>query len=484
MYRPLIALAVLLLILSAGSDAQELLPIEAFPNLIDFVVPLDIESAGDGSNRLFIGEKWGRIYAIPNDSATTTRHLYLDLISTVLDSFATGLQSFAFHPDYAMNGHVFVAYSIGSPIRTRISRFQESIADSNAVDPLSELVLLEIPKTNASHVGMELAFAQDGYLYISIGDDVDANNAQDLTTLHGSLLRIDVDTTGVSTSYGIPPDNPFAGNAQGYREEIYAYGLRNPWRFSIDPVTGWIYVADVGRSDREEVSVIQNGGNYGWPVFEGSLYFNPTSIDTTGQTYEPPVWEYDHSLGISIIGGYVYRGSDLVGTNGRYIYADYLSGRIWLLDYDGTSVTYQWEVYSNTGFREILSFGVDETGELYLCRANGRIYRVTGGWPFPSGGGTPLAATGGLGQNFPNPFNPSTSIPYATLRPGLVQIVVYDVRGRTVRTLVDARRPAGAHSVEWDGRGNNGDVVSTGQYFYRLQVDGEVVGTQRMLLLK
>lgn len=235
---------------------------------------------------------------------------------------------------------------------------------------------MEINQPYDNHKGGQLAFGADGYLYIGVGDGGSEGdplgNGQNRSTLLGKILRINIDTAEANQNYSIPADNPFVGNTAGYRGEIYAYGLRNPWRFSFDSATGNLWVGDVGGDRLEEIDLVEKGKNYGWNIMEGSLCFNPMSgFNETGLTL--PVWNYTHDLGNAVIGGYVYHGSALPSLDGAYIYGDYGSGRIWALRYNGT-VT-QNEQIADTGLN-IASFGVDQQGELYFTALSGKIYHL------------------------------------------------------------------------------------------------------------
>jgi glucose/arabinose dehydrogenase len=281
----------------------------------------------------------------------------------------------AFHPRFSTNGFFYVDYTAGSPLRTVVARYNVSQDDLDHADRNSELVLLEVLQPFSNHNGGQLAFGPDGYLYIALGDGGGAGdpqgNAQNRSNLLGKILRIDIDKTSGDLRYGIPSDNPFVGNTVGYREEIFAYGLRNPWRFSFDTATGWLWTADVGQNRVEEVDIIQGGGNYGWDIMEGDLCYNSTQgCNQTG--LQQPIWTYVRDQGISVTGGFVYRGSSLTGLGGWYLYGDYGSGRIWALQYDGT-VAVNKEL-ANTDLN-ITSFGLDEQNELYVCDFKGKIYR-------------------------------------------------------------------------------------------------------------
>ena len=455
----------------------------AFPG-VSITEPVDLQHTGDGSNRLFVLERAGRIWVFENDAQQAVPAVFLDIRNRVDSSFSEeGLLGLAFHPDYAQNGYFYVNYTANNPNRTLIARFQVTPGDSNLADPGSETVIITLPKPFSNHNAGALAFGpQDGYLYITAGDGGQGGDplgsGQDLTSLLGAILRIDADQTSGSLNYAIPPDNPFAGNVQGYREEIYAYGLRNPWRMSFDPVTGWLWAGDVGQNVYEEINVIESGKNYGWNIMEATHCYPPgSSCDTTGLTL--PIWEYSHSLGISVTGGYVYRGPTLPGLTGKYIYADFGSGRIWAISYDGSAPA-QNELLIDTPLN-IASFGVDADNELYICAFDGKIYRLVS----PNGleGEARLPEGFELGQNYPNPFNPGTVISYQLSVVSNIKLAVFDGLGRQVQVLAEGRQAAGRHETTWDGRDGRGTEMAGGIYYYRLTVDGRAV-TRKMILLR
>lgn len=345
--------------------------VRAFSNL-NFNQPLFITHPGDGSNQLYLLEKTGRILSFENSQSIGEFSIYLDISDRIINSGEQGLLGFAFHPNYTANRRVFVNYS-GSAGQTVISEFSADVAD-NSADPNSETMLLEIDQPFANHNGGMIAFGPDNYLYIGTGDGGSGgdpqNNAQNRNNLLGKILRIDIDGSG--DNYDIPSDNPFAGNTEGFREEIYAYGLRNPWRFSFDAQTDDLWLADVGQNQTEEVNIIVSGGNYGWNIMEGSNCFESSSCDQND--LQLPITEYDHDLGNSITGGYVYRGSKFPELVGHYFYGDFGSGRIWALDVN--NLDSDPELFSNTDFN-ISSFGVDENNEIYLLNfATGSVHQL------------------------------------------------------------------------------------------------------------
>ena len=340
----------------------------AFPKL-HFDRPVALTHAGD--DRLFVVEQDGRIYAFENDADVETTILFLDIRDRVNDAGnEEGLLSLAFHPHFQENGYFFVDYTASDPRRTIISRFSLDASDTTIADPQSETVLLEIEQPYSNHNGGQIAFGPDGYLYVGMGDGGSGGDplghGQDRSTLLGAILRLDIDNGSDEKPYSIPSDNPFANNSDGFREEIYAYGLRNPWRFSFDTFTGELWVADVGQSNWEEIDVVRNGSNYGWKTMEGSHCYAPSS-GCNQTNLELPVWEYDHSTGYSITGGYVYRGSSVGGMNGTYIYGDYGSGRIWALRYDGVNATNE-ELFDTS--LNIVSFGTSHDDEIYVLAFN------------------------------------------------------------------------------------------------------------------
>jgi uncharacterized repeat protein (TIGR03806 family) len=344
----------------------------AFPSVsMDYNVFLT--AAPDGTDRIFVLDKAGVIWVIPNDDAATTRKTFLDLTSKVSDGGERGLLGLAFDPDYATNGTFYVHYSTGT--KGRISRFQVS-GDPDQADASSESVVLEVPDSDSNHNGGMLAFGPDGKLYASVGDDYTKANAQDRTTLLGKVLRIDPKG---GTPYAIPSDNPFVGVGGGVRAEIWAYGFRNPWRFSFDRSNGDLWLGDVGDLSHEEIDLVTKGGNYGWAVYEANEQRETPPTPTP--TYIFPVLEKPHSC---IIGGYVYRGSKVTSLSGAYIYGDYNSGEVRALRYNGTTVTSDTKIGQGN---HITSLGEDRDGEIYVVEPD-RIWRVTGGGT----GGPPVPA--------------------------------------------------------------------------------------------
>lgn len=347
--------------------------VDAFPGL-SFQQPVELIAPGDGSNRLFVVEKAGRIYVIEKNPSAGSARLFLD-ISDRVDSNASekGLLGMAFHSDFARNQIFYVNYTDQS--ETVVARYQANDQTPQTGRPDSEQVVLTIPQPFANHNGGCIAFGPDGLLYIATGDGGSAGdprgNAQNRSSLLGKILRIDVNGSSPGAGYGIPGDNPFVGNNNGYRPEIFAYGLRNPWKFSFDD-EGRLWAADVGQNTMEEVDIVRKGLNYGWNLMEGSLCY-PASSNCNREGLEMPIWEYRRPLGSSITGGYVYQSSSLPALHNAYIYGDFVSGRIWALYSDGPAPVNVELVHSSYN---ISSFGIDQNNELYIVDLGGKIYKL------------------------------------------------------------------------------------------------------------
>ncbi|HLL75630.1 MAG TPA: PQQ-dependent sugar dehydrogenase [Pyrinomonadaceae bacterium] len=341
------------------------------PVLSGLSSPVFLTSARDGTNRLFVVEQPGRILVLQPGATTPT--VFLDITSKVLSGGEQGLLGLAFHPQFALNRRLFVNYTRQPDGATVIAEYQV-ITNPNAAEQ-GERVILVIPQPFANHNGGMIAFGPDGFLYVGMGDGGSANDpgnrAQNVEELLGKMLRIDVNRATNSAAYVSPPDNPFFGPAAG-RDEIYATGLRNPFRFSFDRQTGQLYLGDVGQGAREEIDIITRGGNYGWRVFEGTLCTNLDPAACNAANFQAPVAEYGHTGGrCSVTGGYVYRGTRATLPAGAYVFADYCTGEIFLLQ--GTSMS----LLSDTALR-ISSFGEDEAGEIYVVgHTGGTVHRLT-----------------------------------------------------------------------------------------------------------
>lgn len=346
----------------------------AFPNL-KFDRPLYLTHGRDGTDRLYVVEQAGRVLWFENQKDVAEAHVALDIRKRVRrEGEEEGLLGLAFHPQFKTNRKVYVFYSAAGGKRRNVLSCFEADENGQSFKPDSEKEILSVEQPWSNHNGGMIEFGPDGYLYIGLGDGGAAadpyNNAQDKSTFLGKILRIDVDRAGEGLAYAIPPDNPFVGekNVQG---EIWAYGLRNPWRFSFDRKTGLLWAGDVGQDRWEEIDLIKKGGNYGWSEWEGFHLFK--EVGRRGP-FEKPVVEHGHGEARCITGGYVYRGKRNPSLVGMYIYGDFLTGLVWGFRYDGKRVM---EHRYLTRVPGPASFGEDRDGELYVTSFDGRIYTFT-----------------------------------------------------------------------------------------------------------
>ncbi|NND64813.1 MAG: hypothetical protein HKM24_02505 [Gammaproteobacteria bacterium] len=346
-----------------------------FDDLPSFTLPIWLGHEPGNTDKWYVIEKAGRVKVFNNNATVNSSSDFIDIRGQVDTSGnEEGLLGMAFHPNYANNREVFLSYINSNT--TRISRFTST--DGGATLNVStEEIVFSLSQPYSNHNGGDIHFGPDGYLYIGLGDGGSGgdplNSGQDTSTLLGNMLRIDVDT---GSPYSIPSTNPFAAgtgcNDLGCRE-IYAWGLRNPWRWSFDMATGDLWLGDVGQNAYEEIDIIENGGNYGWRIREGAHCYNASSCDTTGLI--DPVAEYSHSLGSAVTGGYVYRGSDIPLLAGKYVFGDYVSGRLWTLLDDGNGGYTRTEL-NDLSFN-ISSFGQDTDGEIYLVNyGSGTIHKL------------------------------------------------------------------------------------------------------------
>ena len=358
----------------------------AFPHL-KFKRPVWLTTPADSSGRVFVVEQKGRILVFKNKPDARKASVFLDISREVRTKDGEeGLLAMALHPAFSRNGIFFAYYIASNPHREILSQFKVSKKNHNMADPASEKVLVEIPKVHGNHNGACLLFGPDGYLYFGLGDggsggDPD-NNAQNLGTPWGKMLRIDVDHRDPGLPYAIPKDNPFVGTP-GARGEVWAYGLRNPWRMSFDRKTGDLWVGDVGQDKWEEIDIVRKGENYGWSILEGTHPYDDSR--TSEAPLIDPVLDYPHNpkalnppaafYGPCVTGGYVYRGSRLKGFEGAYLYADYALGWVRALRHENGKVTVDENVLEQPD--NISSFGEDADGEIYLLgHSNGRIYQL------------------------------------------------------------------------------------------------------------
>jgi len=375
------AFTVVLLAVCFAVCAAQLNVVHSYPNL-DISSPVDFQNDGS-SDYLYVVQQAGVITIFYSNDGQTSGSTFIDLTSLTTCCGERGLLGLAFHPNYATNRYFFTyrTSTINSQLTSVVSRFTAA-SDGLTANIGSELILLTFDQPYANHNGGCIHFGPDGFLYIGAGDGGSGgdpnNNGQGTDTLLGKILRIDVNNPSGGKNYGIPPLNPFA-NGVGGRPEIFAYGMRNPWRFSFDSETGDLWAGDVGQDSWEEIDVITVGGNYGWRVVEGTACYNPSSgCDKTGKI--DPILVYSHSVGQSITGGYVYRGSLAPEISGKYIFGDYGSLMVWAVTFDPANK------YSNS-IEEIpavssyrpSAFGVDRCNELYMLSYNeNRIYKFVG----------------------------------------------------------------------------------------------------------
>ena len=359
---------------SAGFEPTSVdLALDEFASDLD--APVALTHAGDGSGRLFVAEQGGRIVSLNADGDPTP---FLDVSSLIVSGGERGLLGLAFHPEFEENGRFFVNYT-DTAGDTVIAEYQATPSDTLQADASSARVLLRVDQPYSNHNGGHLEFGPDGYLYIALGDGGSAGdpheNGQDLSTLLGKILRIDVDEQSEG-DYGVPPDNPFVGETDA-RPEIWAFGLRNPWRFSFDRATGQMWIGDVGQVTLEEIDRAragEGGLNFGWNDMEGSACYEPAD-DCARDGRVLPITEYAHDFGCSVTGGHVYRGDKEPSLVGGYFFGDYCSGTIWAVAEDAPVGSPPIEMLQTEA--SISSFGEDEAGELYLTDlSSGSVFRL------------------------------------------------------------------------------------------------------------
>lgn len=371
-----------LLLLAGEVFAQPFTLVNAFSNLT-FTRPVLVTHAGDGTNRVFVVQQNGLIRMFQNDSTVSTASTFLNLTNKITSvGNEQGLLGLAFHPNFRENGYLYVNYTATGTGRTVVARYNLLPGNPSKADSLSEVKLLEVYQPFTNHNAGMILFGNDGHLYITLGDGGSGgdpgNRAQNVDSLLGKILRINVDSSATGTNYVVPPDNPFVGIPG--RDEIFATGFRNPWRISVDPVSGQIWVGDVGQGAWEEIDLLEKGKNYGWRCYEGNATYNTTGCGSMSN-YTFPVKVYANSSpDIAVTGGYIYRGHRRPDLAGAYVYADYGSGKIWRLRYNGGVVSDE-ALLIDAPF-SLSSFGTDELGELYMCNlGGGTIHRFAGGPP-------------------------------------------------------------------------------------------------------
>ncbi|MDX1681486.1 MAG: PQQ-dependent sugar dehydrogenase [Phycisphaeraceae bacterium] len=368
---------VLFLLISAGTAvaAEPAVTFErVFPEL-SFTRPLLLTAFPGQDDHLVVVEQAGDVHLFEADAEVDSTRVILDL-AVRRQGNEEGLLGLAFHPKFSENRQLFLHYTApDNPRRNVLARYRWD-PQAGRIDPESAEVLLEVRQPWSNHNGGDLAFGPDGYLYVSLGDGGAGgdpkNNGQDLSTLLGAILRLDVDSEPADGKrYAIPADNPFV-DTDGARPEIWAWGLRNVWRMSFDRANGDLWAGDVGQNKYEEIDLIVRGGNYGWRAFEG---FHRFRVPPSGppENHIPPVVEHGRPEALSITGGYVYRGKAIPDLVGFYVYGDYVSGIIWALRYENGEVA---EHYKIAHVPDIASFGEDAAGELYITSFDGHIYRA------------------------------------------------------------------------------------------------------------
>lgn len=353
---------------TAPPSASGVASVDAFPSLPSFAAPVLVTHAPGDASRLFVVEQRGRIRVFPNAPSATAYATFLDVTDRATAAMGEeGLLGLAFHPDYANNRTFYVYYTPASgPRRSVISRFRVTGTNPDDADEASEVEVLSFLQPYSNHNGGMIAFGPDGFLYAGTGDGGSGgdpeNRALDTTQLLGKFLRIAVDPNAAAGVYSIPEDNPFASSTGPERKEIWAWGMRNPWRWSFDRVSARLWCGDVGQGAREEIDVIEGGKNYGWRALEGTRTNSPS--DLSRGPFTAPVVEYGRAAGTCVVGGHVYRGTGVPALYGSYLYADHGSGTVWALGFDGTSVTSNVEIET---LDSPSSFGEDAAGEVYVC---------------------------------------------------------------------------------------------------------------------
>lgn len=482
----------LLVALPDPASAQENVGVEQVYTSLSFTRPVDFDAGPDG--HVYLTQQSGEIVRFPDEPAPTGSATILDISERVLDYDdynEAGLLGLALHPSFSENRTLFVYYVTRGPtsegtdtLHSVLSRFRMEDGNPDQVDLSSETRLLEIPQPTPRHNGGGLAFGPNGYLFLSLGEGsrgADAfDQAQDRSTLLGSVLRIDVDDADAGRAYGIPASNPYVGNEEGYREEIYAYGLRNPWQLTVDAKTGQIWVGDVGEFDFEEINLIEKGGNYGWPIVEGRTCFPPDEPqDCDPSKFASPVYVYrqGREVGRCVTGGYVYRGDELPELQGKYVFGDWASGNVWALDYEaGQDTTISQISIPDDAKKNPSTFGFNTEGELHFASSFHGVTRfVSDEKSSPGDDETPSDGddedepkTTGLEVTGPNPAFSGTTVTYRVAQTGRVRVELYDLLGRRVQILLDRRVSAGSAGTV---RVSTAELTA-GTYLIRMRTGG------------
>lgn len=435
--------------------------------------------APEGDDRLFVVGQTGQIRVFTRDGDDLG--VFLNWSGRISTGGERGLLGLAFDPDYAVNGRFFINYTDPSG-DTRVTRLEVDPGDPNRALPSSDVEILFVDQTAGNHNGGQLDFGPDGMLYVGLGDGGGAgdvpNNAQNPLLMLGKMLRLDV--SGDGPGYEVPADNPFVGTP-GILDEIWAIGLRNPWVYCFDRLTGDLYIADVGQGEWEEVSVqpadSPGGENYGWRIMEGFDCYNPPNCDPTGLTL--PVHAYDHSapnFACSISGGFVLRNDSVPDLAGRYLFADYCSNQIWSLEWDPLGgpvsvIEHTDELTPPGGYGNVVGIGEDGRGELYVIDRSGSLWRIVDD---TTSSAPPAAGLAAMIGARPNPFNPRTDLVFELATSRHAQVTVHDLAGRRLATVAERWFEAGENRVAWSGQDARGRALPSGVYLARLTTAGEV----------
>ncbi|MDQ3022467.1 MAG: PQQ-dependent sugar dehydrogenase [Bacteroidota bacterium] len=478
----------ILLVITKISSSQPFELVNAFSN-VSFNSPLYVTHSNDATNRIFVVEQRGVIKVLPNDSLTSNSRDFLNITNLLISGGERGLLGLAFHPNYSNNGYFYVYYTKTGGGANTLSRFSVSSSDPNKADSLSELILFSVADPFSNHNGGILFFGLDGFLHIGMGDGGSAgdpgNRAQNVNEMLGKVLRIDVNSISGGNNYGIPASNPFSSG--GGRPEIFAVGMRNPWRISQDPVTGIIWCGDVGQGSWEEIDLIEVGKNYGWRCYEGNSAYN-TGGCSSPTDYTFPIKVYANAgAECSITGGFVYRGIRRPELTGRYIYADYCSAKIWKLQYENGSIIEDGQIM--TAPSSVYSFGIDQNNELYVCCADNVIYRFNKSDLVGINNSlSEIPSEFSLDQNYPNPFNPETNIRYFIPELSKIKLTIFDALGKQIATLVNTNQLPGKYQITWNGKDASGNSIASGIYFYNLILEtnsgNSFSETKKMLMVK
>lgn len=441
-------------------------------------LPLAMVSPDDGSGRIFIAQLHGKIIVFHDNKSFDSPKVFLDISDRVFpNANELGLLGFAFHPHFKENGYIYVNYIgfVHYVVSTIISRFTLSAKNPDSAIAGSEKIIMTVTQPGWAHKGGCIGFGHDGFLYVPLGDGSDGgdpdNNAQNLNSLLGKISRIDVDREDTLLHYAIPKDNPFVHDTGGVRKEIYAYGFRNPWQSSFDSYSGTLWVADVGQDRYEEIDTIIKGGNYGWRIMEAFHRYEDSLTDTSKLIL--PIWEYDHydpTTGLCIIGGFVYHGLLFPKLRDKYIYADFVTGRIWALTYDNGTISNQLLVDHGTSGITISSLYEDQGGNIYVVSiSDGKIYKLI----LTSGVNDMIQELKydlRLNCTVLTKSQTLSTVIFTLPRTAHVILSLFDAAGREIREYLNRDFDAGENSYDFDTHS-----LKSGIYFLRLRTENGIV---------